>query len=74
MNLLKVVIIRQFLASHNAARTGEECHSWFSAHSPLNHLAIGLARVVDESRNSASSGVDDHLIVEAHKIVALVSY
>lgn len=74
MYLLEVVIIGQFFASHNPARTGEECHSWFSAYSPLNHLTIGLARVIDESRDSASSGVDDHLIVEAHEIVALVSH
>lgn len=43
----------------------------FPAYDPLHHLAVGFARVVDEARDGAAGGVDDHVLVEEHEVVAL---
>ena len=70
-DLLKIVIVGELIASHDAAGTGEQRHARLSTHSPLDHLAVGFTRVIDESSNSPTSRIDDHFVVEAHEIIAL---
>lgn len=72
IDLLKVVIIGQLLASGDSTGTGKQGHPWLSANSPFDHFAVGLARVVYESCDGTSSGINDHLVVKAHEIVALI--
>src|SRR5438034_710412 len=42
-----------------------------TSNSPFNHAAIRLARMVDEACDGATSGINDHLIMEGHQIVTL---
>lgn len=72
IDLLEVIVISQFFASHDSAGTGKECHSWLSSDGPFDHLTVGFAGVVDESGNGTSRRIDDHFVVEAHKVVALI--
>jgi hypothetical protein len=69
---LEIVVVSQLLARHNATRACEESHARFPTDSPFDHLAIGFTRVVHKSSNRAASGVNDHFVVEAHKIIALM--
>jgi len=71
IDLLEIVIVRELFTSHDATPASEECHTRFSANSPLDHLAIGLARMVHETSDGTTSSVNDHFVVEAHEIVAL---
>jgi hypothetical protein len=70
-DLLKVIIVGQFLASQNATITGEQSHAWMTADETLKHLAVGLARVVDETSNGALGSIEDHALIELHLIVVL---
>jgi hypothetical protein len=69
--LLEVVVICELLASHYSSRTSEQSHARLPTDSPFDHLAVGLARVVHKTGNSATGGIDDHLVVEAHEIITL---
>jgi hypothetical protein len=72
-DLLEVVVVGQFFSSHDPPRAGEQRHSGLPANGPLDHLAIGLTRMIDESRDGSPSGVDNHLVVETHKVIALAA-
>lgn len=72
IDLLKVVIVCQLFARHDPTKASEECHSWFSANRHLPHLAVGLTGVVDKACDSTSGGIDNHLVVKTHQIVALI--
>lgn len=68
---VELVIIRQLFARHDACVAGEKCHAWFARYGPLDHPAVWFAGVVDKARDRASGGVQDHLLVEVHQIIAL---
>lgn len=71
-NILKVVIVRQLVASHDTVVASKESHTRLSRYGPLLHLAVRLARVIDEpSTRSAGGGVDDHVLVERHEVKIL---
>lgn len=44
----------------------------FAADDPFYHLAVWFAGVVDEAGDGAAGGVDDHVLVEEHEVVALL--
>jgi len=71
-NILKVVVIGQLFTCHNAVISSEKCHARLSCHNPLHHLAVGFAGVVDEASNGSACGINDHVLVEGHKVVALL--
>lgn len=72
IDLLEIVIISQLFTSHDSAGTSKKCHSWLSSDSPFDHLTVGFAGVVNESGNGTSRRIDDHFVVEAHEVVALI--
>lgn len=72
MDSLEIVVVSQLFAGHDTTRTCEESHTRFSTDSPFDHLAIGFTRMIYEPSDRAASSVDDHLVVEAHKIIALM--
>lgn len=43
----------------------------FTPDDPFYHLAVRFTRVVDEAGDGAAGGVDDHVLVEEHEVVAL---
>lgn len=69
--LLKIVVVSQFLASHNSSITSKQRHTWLSSDSPLDHPAIRLTRMVDKPGDRATTCVDNHFIMKCHKVVAL---
>lgn len=69
--VLKIVIVRQFFTCHYSVVFRKKGHSRFSRNSPFLHPAIGLARVVNKTCNRAPCGIDDHVLVKIHEIVAL---
>ena len=70
-NSLEIIVISQFLSSHNAPVTGEKSHARFASNSPFLHSAVGRAGVVHKPGNGPSSGIDDHVLVKVHKIITL---
>lgn len=70
-NSLKIVVIGQFLTRHDATIASEESHARFPSDSPLLHPTVGLTRVIDEAGDGASSGINDHILIKVHQIVAL---
>ena len=71
--ILEVIVISQLLTGHDALLASKECHAWFAGYNPLDHLAVRFARMVHETGDGAPSGIDDHILVERHEIVALDS-
>lgn len=43
----------------------------FSTYDPFHHLAVWFTGVVDKAGDRAAGGVDDHVLVEEHEVVAL---
>jgi len=68
---IEVVVVGQFFPGHDALVAGEEGHAGFAADGPFDHAAVGLTGVVDEAGDGAAGGVEDHLLVEVHEVVAL---
>ena len=69
--LLEVVIVSQLVTGHDTVWPGEKSHARFSSNSPFDHGTIGLARVIDESGDSSTSSINDHVLIEYHEVVAL---
>ena len=69
--LLKVIVVGELLAGHNAPVSCEERHSGFTRHDPFLHFTVGFAGVVDEPSNGATGGINDHVLVEYHQVEAL---
>ena len=73
-NRLEVVIVGELITGHDAIFSREQRHSWLAGHRPLDHVAIGLARVVDKPGDGAACSVDDHVLIKVHQIVALTHH
>ena len=71
--LLKIVIVRELFARHNTFLPREQCHSWFAGNSPFDHFAVWLTGMIDEARYGTSSGIYDHILIERHKVIALLA-
>lgn len=70
-DLLKIVIITQLLPCHDPAISCKESHTRLPCNSPLLHPAIRLARVINKASNGPSSGINDHVLIKVHQIIAL---
>jgi len=70
-NLLEIIVVGQLFPSHDAPVPSEESHTRLAGNSPLFHSAVGFAGMVDEARNGATGGIDNHILVEVHEIIAL---
>lgn len=71
IDLLEVVIVAQLLSGHDAILSGKEGHARLPGNSPLLHTAIRFTRMVDKASNGSSSGINDHVLVKVHQVVAL---
>ena len=68
---LEVIVIRQLLPGHDSSFSRKKRHTRLTSNCPLDHPAIRLTRMIDKSSYRTSSGVDNHVLVENHKIEAL---
>jgi hypothetical protein len=70
-NVLKVIVISQLFPCHDATVPCEKSHSWFPRNSPLLHSAIRLAGMVYKTGYGTAGGINDHILIKVHKIIAL---
>lgn len=50
-NSLKIIVITQFLTSHNPIIACKEGHAWLASNRPFLHAAVGFTGVVDKTSN-----------------------
>jgi hypothetical protein len=72
-NVLELVIICQFLSSHDPSVSSKKSHPRLPCNNPFDHSAIGFTRMVDESSNRSSCSINDHILIKEHEVVTLVS-
>ena len=67
----EVVVVGELLSRCDASHA-EECHAVRPIHIPLLHLAVGVARVVDETRKVAHAvAVDDNSLLKVETVVVV---
>lgn len=71
--LLKVVVVCQLLAGKDAVFTSKEAHTRLAVDSPHFDVAVRLARMIDETADGASRGIDNQAVFEDHEIIVLPS-
>jgi hypothetical protein len=68
---IKIVVVGQLIASHNRAISSKQSHAWLATHYPLHHFAVGFAGVINEARDAALGGINNHILVKRHEVIAL---